>query len=199
SAGATREYIDPIRFISNNSSGLMGVSIARACRDMGADVTLVLANSPLDVNGVKIIRVDTVAQMREAMIQGFKDADYVFAAAAVSDYKPKEYHQSKIKKTGESISVEFEENIDILAELGRLKQQQVLIGFAAESDNLVANARSKLEKKNLDLIIANDLSNFASKDGKVWIIAPGKTVELEKKPKEDLAYDIVSTILKVGG
>ncbi len=198
SAGATREYIDPIRFISNNSSGLMGVSLAKACRDMGAEVTLVLANSVLDVDGVKIIRVDTVAQMREAVIQGFEDADYVFAAAAVSDYKPKECHSSKIKKTGAAISIEFEENSDILAELGRLKQKQVLIGFAAESDNLFVNARSKLEKKNLDLIIANDLSNFAANDGKVWLIAPDKTCGLEKKPKQELAYDIIRTVLKQG-
>jgi phosphopantothenoylcysteine decarboxylase/phosphopantothenate--cysteine ligase len=198
SAGATREYIDPIRFISNSSSGLMGVSLAKACRDMGADVTLVLANSPLDVNGVKTIRVETVAQMREAVIKEYSGADYVFAAAAVSDFKPKEYHPSKIKKTGAAISVEFEENIDILAELGKLKQKQMLIGFAAESEDLFVNARSKLEKKNLDLIVANDLSNFAAQDGKVWIITPDKTIELEKKPKEKLAYDIVRTIIKNG-
>lgn len=199
SAGATREYIDPIRFISNTSSGLMGVSLAKVCRDMGADVTLVLANSSFDVNGVEIIRVDTVAQMRDAVIHGFASADYVFAAAAVSDYKPKEYRQSKIKKTGAALSVEFEENIDILAELGRLKQEQVLIGFAAESDNLLANARSKLNKKNLDLIIANDLSNFAAPEGKVWLVASNKTIELEKKPKEELAHDIVRTILCMEG
>ena len=199
SAGATREYIDPIRFISNTSSGLMGVSLANACRDMGADVTLVLANSPWDVNGVKTIRVDTVAQMRATVIQEFANADYVFAAAAVSDYKPKQFSHTKIKKTGATMSVEFEENTDILAELGRLKQKQILIGFAAESDDLFANARSKLNKKNLDLIIANDLSNFAAQEGKVWLIGPDKTIELEKKPKEELAYDIVRTIFKVGG
>lgn len=197
-AGATREYIDPIRFISNASSGLMGVSLAKACRDMGADVTLVLANSPFEVNDVKIIRVDTVAQMREAVIQEYGQADYVFAAAAVSDYKPKAFSRSKIKKTGATISVEFEENIDILAELGRLKQKQVLIGFAAESDDLFKNARTKLEKKNLDMIIANNLSNFAATDGKVWLISPDKTVEFVEKPKEKLACDIVRTILKVG-
>ncbi|NLL67549.1 MAG: bifunctional phosphopantothenoylcysteine decarboxylase/phosphopantothenate--cysteine ligase CoaBC [Clostridiaceae bacterium] len=198
SAGATREYIDPIRFISNTSTGLMGVSLAKACRNMGADVTLVLANSPLEVNGVKIIRVDTVAQMREEVIREFKNTDYAFAAAAVSDYKPKAYSQSKIKKTGEAMSLEFEENIDILAELGHLKQKQVLIGFAAESDDLFKNARTKLEKKSLDMIIANNLSNFAANDGKVWLITSDKTVELEKRPKEKLAYDIVRTILKVG-
>ncbi|MGI6084245.1 MAG: bifunctional phosphopantothenoylcysteine decarboxylase/phosphopantothenate--cysteine ligase CoaBC [Acetivibrionales bacterium] len=196
SAGATREYIDPIRFISNTSSGLMGISLAKACRNMGADVTLVLANSPLEVSGVKTIRVDTVSQMREEVVREYKDADYVFAAAAVSDYKPKTYSCSKIKKTGSEICIEFEENIDILAELGHLKQEQVLIGFAAESDNLLINARTKLEKKNLDMIIANDLSNFAANDGKVWMITSDKTVELEKKAKEKLAYDIVRAISK---
>lgn len=198
SAGATREYIDPIRFISNTSSGLMGVSLAKACRNMGADVTLVLANSSLEVNGVKTIRVDTVSQMREEVIREFKDTDYVFTAAAVSDYKPKTYSRSKIKKTGSAMYVEFEENIDILEELGRLKQKQVLIGFAAESVDLFINARTKLEKKKLDMIIANNLSNFAANDGKVWLITPDKTVEFEKKSKEKLAYDIVRAILKVG-
>jgi phosphopantothenoylcysteine decarboxylase/phosphopantothenate--cysteine ligase len=96
------------------------------------------------------------------------------------------------------MSLEFEENIDILAELGHLKQKQVLIGFAAESDDLFKNARTKLEKKSLDMIIANNLSNFAANDGKVWLITSDKTVELEKRPKEKLAYDIVRTILKVG-
>jgi phosphopantothenoylcysteine decarboxylase/phosphopantothenate--cysteine ligase len=194
-AGATREYLDPIRFISNTSSGLMGLSLAKACRDMGADVVLILANSQLEADGIRIIRVNTTAEMRNAALDEFEDCNLVFAAAAVADYKPKEYSPSKIKKFDRSISINFEQNIDILFELGRLKKKQVLVGFAAESEDIFKNALAKLKKKNLDMIIANDLSNFSAKDGKVWIVSKNKTVELERKPKAKLAYDIVQTIL----
>lgn len=195
-AGATREYIDPIRFISNSSSGLMGVSLARACRNMGADVTLVLANSHLDVDGVKIIRVDTVAQMYDAVMEEYEDSHLVFCAAAVSDFKPRSFSSSKIKKDIGRLSIDFEHNTDILLKLGSIKKNQFLVGFAAESDNMLANAMGKLQRKNLDAIIANDLSNFSSKEGKVWVISHEKTIELEKKDKAELAFDIVRSVMQ---
>ncbi|MHB1154424.1 MAG: bifunctional phosphopantothenoylcysteine decarboxylase/phosphopantothenate--cysteine ligase CoaBC [Eubacteriales bacterium] len=195
-AGATREYIDPIRFISNSSSGLMGLSLAKACRDMGASVTLILANSQLLADGIQIINVSTVNEMYEAVLGEYENADMVFAAAAVSDYKPSVYSETKIKKSSDTLHIEFERNTDILYELGRLKKNQVLIGFAAESDNIVENARDKLIKKNLDIIIANDLSNFSSKEGKVTLVSADKTIELEKQPKELLAYKIVRKVLE---
>lgn len=196
SAGATREYLDPIRFISNTSSGLMGVSLAKACRDLGAAVTLVLANSPLEITGVNLIRVDTVDQMYTAVLREYEDSDLVFAAAAVSDFKPKTYSETKIKKTGGALSLELLPNTDILAELGKLKKQQYLVGFAAESADLFENARAKLEKKNLDLIIANNLANFSATNGKVWVISRSQTIELPKKSKEELAGEIVRTVLE---
>lgn len=196
SAGATREFIDPIRYLSNTSTGRMGISLAKACRDMGAKVTLVLANSALDVNGVNLIRVSTVAAMHQVMLEQYESANLVFAAAAVSDYKPKTYSRSKIKKSGEALTIDLEPNTDILLNLGQLKKHQTLVGFAAESDDLFQNALTKLKKKNLDFIIANDLSNFAANDGKVWVVSADQTVELERKPKEALAYDIVKTIIK---
>ena len=194
-AGATREYIDPIRFISNSSSGLMGMSIAKACRDMGASVTLILANSALEADGMKIMKVSTVKEMYEAALSEYQTSDMFFAAAAVSDYKPSTYSEVKIKKNTDNLTIEFEKNIDILYELGKLKKNQILIGFAAESSDLIENARAKLAKKNLDMIIANDLSNFSAKDGEVSIVTKGEIIELEKQPKETLAIEIVKRVL----
>lgn len=194
-AGATREYIDPIRFISNSSTGLMGVSLAKACRDMGASVALVLANSALDAEGVDIIRVSTVKEMYEATLNEYENTDMVFAAAAVSDYTPSKCSESKIKKNTDIMNIEFKRNTDILLELGKLKKNQILIGFAAESENIIENARAKMFKKNLDMIIANDLTNFSSKDGKVSLVTCDKIIELERQPKETLAYEIIRKVL----
>lgn len=196
-AGATREYLDPIRFISNTSSGKMGVELARACRNRGARVTLLLANSPLEIDGVDLIRVDTVADLYDAAVAAFDDCDWLFAAAAVSDFKPAARSEGKIKKTGNAISVDFIPNTDVLAELGRRKTSQKMIGFAAESDNLLANARGKLERKNLDLIVANDLGNFASSTGKAWLIGGAKDVELPEQEKTGLAAAIVDNALEM--
>lgn len=194
-AGATREYIDPIRFISNSSSGLMGLSLAKACRNMGALVTLILANSELEAEGINIIKVSTVKEMYEAVLSEYENSDMVFAAAAVSDYKPSAYSESKIKKNTDKLNIELVKNTDILFELGKLKKNQILVGFAAESNNIVENARIKLAKKNLDAIIANDLSNFSSKEGKVSVVTADKIIELERQPKEMLAYEIVRKVL----
>ena len=190
-AGATREYIDPIRFISNTSSGLMGVSLARACRNMGADVTLIIANSQYELEDVKTISVDTVAQMYKAAIGEFQASDLVFCAAAVSDYKPTLYNQAKLKKKDSTFSIDLQTNTDILLELGKLKKEQILVGFAAESENMLENALSKLKNKNLDMIVANDLSNFSSDKSKVWLLTHETSVELERKSKAEVAYHIV--------
>lgn len=196
-AGATREYIDPIRYISNTSSGLMGVSLAKACRNMGAEVTLIIANSQYEATDIRIIRVDTVAQMYDAALKEYEDSNLVFASAAVSDFKPQNYSADKIKKNKSSFSIDFENNTDILLKLGSIKKNQFLVGFAAESENLFDNALRKLKKKNLDLIIANDLSNFSAKEGKVWLISNVLNEGLDKMAKEDLAYDIVKKVIEV--
>ena len=179
------------------SSGKMGVELARACRNRGARVTLLLANSPLEIDGVDLIRVDTVADLYDAAVAAFDDCDWLFAAAAVSDFKPAARSEGKIKKTGNAISVDFIPNTDVLAELGRRKTSQKMIGFAAESDNLLANARGKLERKNLDLIVANDLGNFASSTGKAWLIGGAKDVELPEQEKTGLAAAIVDNALEM--
>lgn len=190
-AGATREFLDPIRFISNTSSGIMGASLAKACKNFGADVTLVLANSDLNLNGICVVRTTTVEDMYNAVLNVYDDMDIVFCAAAVSDYKPEKYSNSKIKKNDLSMSVGFVKNTDILYELGKRKKNQTLIGFAAEGEDLKNNALKKLNKKNLDFIIANDLSNFASKCGKVCVINQDSFEEIKELPKEQLAIEIV--------
>lgn len=199
-AGATREYLDPIRFISNSSSGLMGISIAKACRNMGGNVTLILANSHLSTETIKkeinIINVSSVQEMYEAATANYENAELVFAAAAVSDYKPKNYSQHKIKKAEDTLVVEMERNTDILFELGKNKAHQKLIGFAAESENLIENALKKLERKNLDMIIANGLSNFGSKSGGVTIISKDNITKIPEQDKDTLAYEIVKAVVK---
>lgn len=196
-AGATREYLDPIRFISNSSSGQMGVSLARACRNRGALVTLILANSPLALDGVDLIRVDTVADMAAAAILAFEKCDWLFAAAAVSDFKPVSRSETKIKKDGAGLTIQLEANTDILRELGQRKNKQKMIGFAAESENLIENAKGKMKRKNLDLIVANYLENFAAAEGRVWIISNEQTLELPKQDKASLTESIVDTALEL--
>ena len=197
-AGATREYLDPIRFLSNTSTGRMGVALARVCRNAGAAVTLVLANSALSLDGVRLVRVDTSAEMEAAVQSAFPDADWVLSAAAVSDFRPVAQSHGKIKKTPEGLTLRLALNPDILAGLGSRKTRQKLIGFAAESDDLLVNAASKLARKNLDAIVANGLDNFARETGKVWLLFPDHTIELPEQDKTDLAVDIVRTLLDEG-
>ncbi len=199
-AGATREYLDPIRFISNSSSGLMGYSLAKACKQMGAKVTLIMANSQINTNNINkdimIISVSTVKEMYDAALANYPKSDIVFAAAAVSDYKPKKYSEQKIKKSDDTLTLEMEKNTDILYELGKIKTRQKLIGFAAESENLIENALKKLERKNLDMIIANSLSNFGSKSGVVTIISKDNITNIPEQTKETLAYEIIKAVVK---
>jgi phosphopantothenoylcysteine decarboxylase / phosphopantothenate---cysteine ligase len=195
-AGATREYLDPIRFISNTSSGRMGFSIAKACRDMGAIVTLIAANSPIELDNIQCIRVDTVDEMYKEVIKVYPTSDIVFMTAAISDFKPVQYQAQKIKKNNHNLVIELEENRDILAELGAHKKQQFLIGFAAESEHVVERAQEKRKKKKTDVMIGNDLSNFSSQDGAVWILSEKHAVKLQAKTKEALAFDILHTLIQ---
>lgn len=159
SAGPTREEIDPVRYLTNHSSGRMGLAIAAAARRRGAQVTLVSGPTFLEVpEGVKFIPVITAQQMFTAMLDEFAATDVVIKAAAVADYRPVQRDPQKLKKNAATLHLELEKTPDILAELGRLKQQQVLVGFAAETEDLVAHATKKLQQKNLDMIVANDVT-----------------------------------------
>lgn len=158
-AGPSREPLDPVRFLSNRSSGKMGYALARAAARRGAQVALVSGPTALaPPAGVRTVPVVTAHDMREAVLAEFDEATAVFMAAAVADYRPRSASKHKMKRGGEAIRVEFVPNPDILAELGARKRSQVVVGFAAETESLLENARSKLHRKNLDLLVANDVT-----------------------------------------
>ncbi|MDK0617643.1 bifunctional phosphopantothenoylcysteine decarboxylase/phosphopantothenate--cysteine ligase CoaBC [Clostridium perfringens] len=199
-AGPTMVPIDPVRILTNRSSGKMGYSIAEEARDRGAEVVLISGPTSLrKPNGIKVIDVKTNEDMFNAIKNEFEDADIVIKSAAVADYKAKNYSNEKIKKTGDDLNLIFERDRDILKTLGDMKKNQILVGFAAESSNLKENAKGKLERKNLDYIVANDISKpetgFASDENKVTIISKsGEEVSLEKMSKREVAKNIFDII-----
>jgi phosphopantothenoylcysteine decarboxylase/phosphopantothenate--cysteine ligase len=158
-AGGTVERIDPVRYITNDSSGKMGYAIAEEARRLGADVTLITAPSAMDVPaGVDVVRVQSAADMLEAVLERFERTDIVFKAAAVADYRPIEQAAQKIKKTGEELTIKLVKNPDILQTIGARKTNQFIIGFAAETNDVDQYAMDKLARKNCDLIVANDVT-----------------------------------------
>lgn len=199
-AGPTIVPIDPVRILTNRSSGKMGYSIAEEARDRGAEVVLISGPTSLrKPNGIKVIDIKTNEDMFNAIKNEFKDADIVIKSAAVADYKAKNYSNEKIKKTGDDLNLVFERDRDILKTLGDMKENQTLVGFAAESSNLKENAKGKLDRKNLDYIVANDISKsetgFASDENKVTIISKsGEEVSLEKMSKREVAKNIFDII-----
>jgi phosphopantothenoylcysteine decarboxylase/phosphopantothenate--cysteine ligase len=193
-AGPTREEIDPVRFLSNYSSGKMGYAIASAARDRGARVVLV--SGPVNLpepKGVEIVQVCSAQEMHQAVMARAEQADLIIKAAAVADFRPTARGEQKIKKgRSETMVVELQRNPDILAELGENKGARVLIGFAAETEELLKNAREKLTKKNLDMIVANDVTQEgAGFDGDTNIVrfltADGSVEELPQMSKEAVA------------
>ena len=199
-AGPTVSPIDPVRYITNNSSGKMGYAIAKEARDRGADVTLISGPSSLEIPvGVDFVRVKTNEEMFKAVLSKFDDSDIVVKSAAVADYKAKNYSAEKIKKGDGELTLEFIRDNDILKNLGERKKGQVLVGFAAESSNLLENAESKLKKKNLDYIVANDITakdtGFASDFNKVYIMDTKGTVKsLDKMTKREVARELFDLI-----
>ncbi len=200
-AGPTEEPIDPVRFLSNRSSGKMGFALARAARLRGAQVILVSGPSSLPAPPrVKSIPVRTAAEMREAVLENLAQASVLVMAAAVSDYRPRGTSPEKIKKSEAELALFLELNPDILGEAGQRKGKRLLIGFAAETENLLANARKKLAEKNLDLIVANDVSlpgaGFAVDTNIVKLIDRcGKVEELPLMSKEELADRVLDRVL----
>lgn len=199
-AGPTEEPIDPVRFLSNHSSGKMGFALARAARRRGAEVTLISGPTALPVPPqMRSIAVRSAAQMREAVLNHLESASILIMAAAVSDYRPKQKAPEKIKKSKLETVLELELNPDILAEAGKKKNSRIMVGFAAETENLLQNTREKLEKKNLDLIVANDVTlpgaGFKADTNIVKIMdRSGKVEELPLMTKEDLADRILDRI-----
>lgn len=203
-AAGTREPIDPVRYIGNRSSGKMGYAIAEAARDLGADVTLVSGPSALvPLAGVNFFKVESAREMRQLVLENFPASQIVIKAAAVADYRVKNVSDHKIKKNDEELTLVLEKNPDILKELGQKKQPgQVLVGFAAETRNLIQYAKSKLEKKNLDMIVANDVSKpqagFNVDTNLIKLLQrDGSIEELPLMSKKKLAYIILSRVMDI--
>lgn len=204
SAGPTYEAIDPVRFIGNHSSGKMGYAIATQLEELGADVTLVSGPSALKLpKGVDTISVTSAAEMLHACEEHFEAADIVVMSAAVADYTPVEVASQKIKKKENEFSIELKKTVDILSTLGaKKKENQLLVGFALETNNELENAKDKLIRKNLDFIVLNSMQDkgagFATDTNKVTIIdRSGNTREFSLKSKEEVAKDICSIIVSL--
>jgi phosphopantothenoylcysteine decarboxylase/phosphopantothenate--cysteine ligase len=202
-AGPTCEEIDPVRFISNHSSGKMGYALARAAFRRGAAVTLVSGPVCLEPpHGVKTVKVVSAGQMRETVLGFFPDSTIVIKAAAVADYRPEVRAGTKLKKTAGTLSLKLVKNPDILAELGGIKGERTIVGFAAETGDLVENAAVKLKKKNLDMIVANDISQegagFNVDTNLVKLLFRGGVVEeLPLMGKDELADIILDRVVKL--
>jgi phosphopantothenoylcysteine decarboxylase/phosphopantothenate--cysteine ligase len=197
-AGGTREPIDPARHIGNRSSGKMGYAMAETARDRGAQVSLITASASLvEPIGMTVIHVATTAQMKEIVAKVVNEADVLIMAAAVADYQPKTPSTSKIKKEASILNLELVRTPDILSEVNG---NFIRVGFAAESEDLVANARKKLQHKKLDLIVANDItdaeSGFDVETNKVTIIRrDGKVIDLPLLAKKEVAEKILNEVV----
>ncbi len=200
-AGPTMEKIDPVRFISNHSSGKMGYALARNCMLRGADVTLVTGKTSLEAPMfVKVIPVVSAQDMYDAVMEYYDEQDIVIKAAAVADYRPKNPSDEKVKKKEGELFVELERTTDILKTLGENKKKQFLCGFSMETENMLENSRAKLFKKNLDMIVANNLktqgAGFGTDTNIVTIITENDTKELQIMSKDEVAGVIVDNILE---
>lgn len=202
-AGPTFESIDPVRFIGNHSSGKMGFAIAEACANRGANVTLVSGPVSIKCNhrDVKVVPVRSADEMYQASLQSFESADIIILAAAVADYKPAQVATQKIKKSDDDMKIELVKTIDIAASLGsNKKNNQVIIGFALETNDEINHAKQKLHKKNLDFIVLNSLSDdgagFKHDTNKITIIdSKGNLEEYGLKPKSEVANDIIDYLI----
>lgn len=194
-AGPTREFLDPIRYLSNRSSGKMGFALARAARGFG---TVTLVSGPVALKpprGVEVVPVTTAREMADAVFSRYGKADVVIMAAAVCDFRPKLPARRKINKRTFAGNLQLVLTIDILAELGKRKRRQFLIGFAAETNDLKRNAIEKLRRKNLDLIVANDASAFEAETNRVLLIDRNGCVQLPEMLKSKVAAAILRRAL----
>lgn len=202
-AGPTREKIDPVRYITNNSTGKMGFSLAKMAYYRGANVTLVSGiTKELPPKGPKLIEIESASDMAEAVKSKAPDMDIIIKAAAVADYRPSVVYDQKVKKSDSDMSIPLERTEDILAFLGKNKKSsQILCGFSMETENMIENSKIKLEKKNLDMIVANNLktegAGFGTDTNVVTIISKDDIIELPKMSKDDVANAILDKILHI--
>jgi phosphopantothenoylcysteine decarboxylase/phosphopantothenate--cysteine ligase len=202
-AGPTQEPIDPVRYITNRSSGKMGYAIAEAARARGARVILVSGPVQLAAPaGVELVRVRTAHEMYTAVMAHLEESTVIIKAAAVADYHVAQVPDHKVKKTGTRLSLDLDPTVDILAEAGRRKGDRLLVGFAAETQNLVAEARRKLEQKNCDMVVANlvnlEGTGFESDQNEVTLVPRGTdSITLERASKREIADRILDQVLKL--
>jgi len=202
--GPTQEPIDPVRFLTNRSSGKMGYALARVAKRRGAEVILVTGPTSLSIprRDIKVFSVRTAEEMREAVLAHMGGCSVVIKAAAVSDYRPKEVSQKKLKKAESYSSLELEKTRDILEEVGKRKGDRILVGFAAETEDLVANARKKLTEKNLDFIVVNDVTKpgagFGLDTNQVKVLYPsGEVKDLPLMSKEEVSQIILDDVVEI--
>lgn len=202
-AGATMEEIDPVRYITNHSTGKMGYAIAKACMLRGANVTLISGKTYIDKPPfVNIINVCSAEEMFNAVSEHYKEADYIFKAAAVADYTPSEKFTEKLKKNDNDMVIKLKRTKDILKFLGENKtDKQKICGFSMETENLIPNSKEKLKRKNCDMIIANSIrtegAGFGTDTNIITIITENKSVELPKMTKEEAAHKVVDAAIKL--
>ena len=203
-AGPTHEYIDPVRFISNGSSGLMGFELAKTCLGLGAKVILITGPTHLKLEDerLELIDITSALEMHNEVISKYKKVDIIICAAAVADYTPKKILDKKIKKESIFKNIVFKKTVDILKYLGENKKNQLIIGFALETDNEIENAIKKIKNKNLDAIVLNKLSSknkcFQSKKNEIIYIEKNKDPIFHKlKDKKLVSVDIINYILKL--
>jgi len=202
-AGGTQEAIDPVRYIGNRSSGKMGYALARAAFDAGARVILVSGPVVLEPpSGVETVRVSSAREMYTAVMDRFPECDVVIKAAAVADYRPEQSSENKIKKSGEELVLKLVPNPDILNELGKLKGEKLLVGFAAETQSLLEHAADKLKRKNVDMLVANDVSKpgagFGSDTNLVTILyRSGEKESLPLLGKQEVAREILDRVCRL--
>ena len=204
SAGPTIEQLDPVRYISNHSSGKMGYSLAETAFSLGAEVKLISGptNQSISSENIKIVHIKTGNELLEAIRNDYNNSDIVIMAAAVSDYKPIEFSEKKIKKDNNELNIKFEKTTDILFELGQNKKNQILVGFALENNNELSNAINKLEKKNLDLIVLNSLNDegagFGYDTNKITVVdCSGNVTPYKLKKKNEVADDVFKHIIEL--
>ena len=204
SAGPTIEQLDPVRYISNHSSGKMGYSLAETALSLGAEVKLISGptNQSISSENIKIVHIKTGNELHEAIRNDYNNSDIVIMAAAVSDYKPIEFSEKKIKKDNNELNIKFEKTTDILFELGQNKKNQILVGFALENNNELSNAINKLEKKNLDLIVLNSLNDegagFGYDTNKITVVdCSGNVTPYKLKKKNEVADDVFKHIIEL--
>ena len=204
SAGPTIEELDPVRYISNHSSGKMGYSLAETALSLGAEVKLISGptNQSISSENIKIVHIKTGNELLEAIRNDYNNSDIVIMAAAVSDYKPIEFSEKKIKKDNNELNIKFEKTTDILFELGQNKKNQILVGFALENNNELSNAINKLKKKNLDLIVLNSLNDegagFGYDTNKITVVdCSGNVTPYKLKKKNEVADDVFKHIIEL--